>query len=77
MFSGLADWLALRDRLTRSPAVRQLEVVSISGRSAQLLLHYAGSPEQLAQALALQDVELVADQGFWRLALRGAAQAGR
>ena len=75
--SGFAEWLALRDRLTRSPAVRRLDVVSISGRGAQLVLHYVGSPEQLAQALALQDVELIADQGFWRLALRGAAQAGR
>jgi hypothetical protein len=75
--AGFAEWLALRDRLTRSPAVRRLDVVSISGSGAQLVLHHVGSPEQLAQALALQDVELIADQGFWRLALRGAAQAGR
>jgi hypothetical protein len=74
--SSFAEWVALRDRVTRSPAVRRLDVVAISSRETQLVLHHLGSPEQLAQALALQDVELTGEQGFWRLALRG-AQAGR
>lgn len=75
--ASLAEWVSLRDRLRRSPAVRKLEVLAISPRDAQVVLHYVGSPEQLAQALAFEDVALTADQGFWRLALRGAAQAGR
>lgn len=68
---GLADWLALRERLGRSPAVRAVDVLAISARDAQLMLRHVGTPEQLAQALALNDVELVAEQGFWRLALKG------
>lgn len=68
---GLADWLALRERLARSPAVRKVDVLAVSPRDAQLVLHHVGTPEQLAQALALSDLELTSDQGFWRLALKG------
>ena len=76
--AGFADWLALRERLSRTSAVRRVEVLGISTRDAQVVLHHVGSPDQLVQALALQDVELTAGElGFWRLAVRGGPQAGR
>jgi len=78
-FADLADWIALRDGLGRNPAVRRLEVGSLTPREAQLVLHHRGAPELLAQALALDGLELQVEPGggFWRIGRRGGAQAVR
>lgn len=75
--SGLGNWVALRERLTRNPSVRRVEVTAMSRREALVTLHYLGQPEQLAESLAQDEVALTAEAGFWVLGLtdRGAGAA--
>jgi hypothetical protein len=45
--SGFDDWLAVRDKLTRSTPVRTYEVAAISKTEAALVLHFVGEQQQL------------------------------
>ncbi len=51
---GFEDWLALRDKLTRSTPVRAYEVAALSRSEAALVLHYVGDQQQL-EAIFMQN----------------------
>jgi hypothetical protein len=75
--SGLADWLAVRERLGTVSLVRRIELASLSKTNAQVVLHYLGDPGQLAISLAQHDLKLIEEDGFFSLRLRAApADAG-
>jgi hypothetical protein len=75
---GLADWIVVRDRLGSMAEIRKLELAEISSEQAQVVLHYLGSPQRLAVALAQRDLSLSDKNGYWvvrrRDARRPAAQ---
>ncbi len=58
---SLKDWLDVRQRLLRSAAMRQLEVVLIARNEVRIILHYLGDPDQLAVALEQSDL-ILSDQ---------------
>jgi hypothetical protein len=64
---GLADWTQLRDRLTRTPAVRGWEVGAMSQTSASLVLHFVGAQQQLEAALVQNGLVLSWADDHWVL----------
>jgi hypothetical protein len=69
---SLADWVAVRDRLSGIPAVRGSRLVSLDRSEARVEIHYVGDPEQLRSALAQRDLELAGADPDWVLQRRGA-----
>ncbi|MDR3438445.1 DUF2066 domain-containing protein [Telmatospirillum sp.] len=65
--SGFEDWLAVRDRLTRSTPVRSYEVAAISRSEAALVLHYVGEQPQLEQVFAQNGLALSWASDHWIL----------
>ena len=72
--SGLDDWIKLRDRLAAVPAVRKVEVRSLSRQEATIEIQYVGSLDQLKGSLA--DIKLALEGGdpTWRIARSGEAK---
>lgn len=64
---GLSDWTNLREKLTRTPAVRSWEVGAISRTSASLVLHYVGDQQQLEAALVQNGLVLSWAEDHWLL----------
>lgn len=70
--SGLDDWIQLRDMLSAAPAVRRIEVKSLSRQEATIEILYVGSPDQLKANLAGMKLDLEGGDPTWRLARSGA-----
>jgi hypothetical protein len=51
-FGGLKEWQQIRGRLVQVPGVRDLEVNSLSARTASITFDYAGSLGRLQKVLA-------------------------
>jgi hypothetical protein len=70
--SGLDDWIQLRDMLSAAPAVRKIDVKSISRQEATIDIEYVGTPDQLKANLAAMKLDLEGGDPTWRLARSGA-----
>lgn len=64
---NLADWLAVKERLSRVAIVGGLEGIALSRSEARVNLRYSGTPEQLVTALAQVDLRLSRDGDAWLL----------
>jgi uncharacterized protein DUF2066 len=79
--TGLEDWVRVRERLAALPAIRTVNLVTLSLQEATIELDYLGSIDQLKTSLAEAKLDLVrgdpqgSPQGasVWRLARSGAA----
>jgi uncharacterized protein DUF2066 len=71
--SGLDDWIQLRDMLSAAPAVRKIDVKSLSRQEATIEIQYVGTPDQLKANLAAMKLDLEGGDPAWRLARSGAA----
>jgi hypothetical protein len=69
--TGFADWLDIRARLGGLPLLRKLEVAALSPRFARAILHYLGDEQQLASALARDNLTLMREADLWILRRRG------
>jgi hypothetical protein len=69
--SGFSDWLAVRDRLTRSTPVRSYEVAALSQNEAALVLHFVGEQQQLEQVFAQNGLVLSWATDHWVLQTTG------
>jgi hypothetical protein len=65
--SGFDDWLAVRDRLTRSTPVRTYEVAAISKAEAALILHFVGEQQQLESVFQQNGLVLTWASDHWIL----------
>jgi hypothetical protein len=70
---GLADWLAVRDRLKGVPTVKRSDILTIDRQAARVEIHYLGDPARLRLALAQRDLVLDGSEDAWTLRPRGAA----
>jgi Uncharacterized protein conserved in bacteria (DUF2066) len=73
----LNTWLAVRQRLAATTAVRSSQLLSLDRHGARIELRYVGSPEQLRVGLAQNNLNLSGSDPDWVLqrganALRGA-----
>jgi Uncharacterized protein conserved in bacteria (DUF2066) len=69
--SGLDDWIQLRDLLAAAPAVRKIEVKTLSRQEATIDIQYVGTPDQLKANLAAMKLDLEGGDPTWRLARSG------
>ncbi|RKQ72818.1 DUF2066 domain-containing protein [Oceanibaculum indicum] len=70
--SGLEEWTALRRKLAEIGMIRRQDLVALSRGEAEIVLWYAGQPEQLRVALAQRGLSLASDPlaaggSVWRL----------
>ncbi len=69
--TGFADWLDIRARLGGLALLRKLEIAALSPRFARVVLHYLGDEQQLASALARDNLTLTREADLWILGRRG------
>jgi Uncharacterized protein conserved in bacteria (DUF2066) len=72
--SGLADWIAVRDRLAAVPAVRKVDLLSLNRQQAKIAITYSGTPEQLKSSLADADLDLGGGDPTWQVRPSDAAR---
>jgi len=65
--SGFNQWMAVRERLGRVALVRRWELVSLSRAEAAVILHTAGTSEQVAEALNQGGLRLEWRDSFWTI----------
>jgi Uncharacterized protein conserved in bacteria (DUF2066) len=73
--TSLGDWVQVRNRLASVPAVRKVDLLSLTRQEARIQLRYIGSPDQLKSGLAEVDLDLVGGDPAWRLQPSGAASS--
>ena len=66
-FNNLGQWQRQQQVLARTPGVRNLQIGSLSGRSASISLSYPGGGNALQAALGSQGITLENINGFWIL----------
>ena len=64
---GLADWLWVRDRLSRGGQVKSWELVSLTRTEAAVVLRLSGETDKAQAALARAGLDLQFGDGFWVL----------
>jgi hypothetical protein len=72
--SGLAEWVAVRDRLAAVPTVRRIDLLSLNRQQARIAIIYSGTPEQLKSSLADADLDLGGEGPTWRVRPSDAAR---
>ncbi|HEU0156883.1 MAG TPA: DUF2066 domain-containing protein [Stellaceae bacterium] len=73
--TSLGEWIEMRRRLAAVPAVRKIELLSLSRREAKIAITYQGTPDQLKSSLAEADLDLGGGAPSWQLQPAGAAGA--
>ncbi len=73
--TSLGDWVALQQRLAAVPAIRKIDLLSLSRQQAKIEIRYIGSPDQLKSSLAEADLGLAGGDPEWRISPSGAAGA--
>jgi hypothetical protein len=68
--SEIGDLVQVRERLAKSSEVNGVDLISLNRVAAVLRLHYYGVPERLQLGLAQRNLDLVSENGAWRLGLR-------
>ena len=63
--STLNSWTKLRESLSTLPMVEQVEVLAISARQVDMVLHYRGAADALARAITAQKIKLTQDKDYW------------
>lgn len=71
-FSGLQQWVSIRNTLARLPGIGVIDIRSISPSQAQIEFTYAGDQNALASALAQNNLQLTAVTGGLASAVPGA-----
>jgi Uncharacterized protein conserved in bacteria (DUF2066) len=66
-FSNLGQWQRQQQVLANTPGVRNMQIGSLSGRSASVALSFPGGGEALQTALGRQGLVLENINGFWIL----------
>jgi hypothetical protein len=65
--TGLDDWIKIRDRITSLPAIRKIELRSLSRQEATIDVDYVGDTDQLSAALKGIGFDLVKGDPVWHL----------
>lgn len=63
--STLASWTHLRAKLSSLPMIDKMELVAMSAKQVDMIVHYRGSPESLATAVMAQKIRLVQNKDYW------------
>lgn len=65
--TGLDDWVNIRDRIAGLPAIRKIELRSLSRQEATIDVEYIGDTDQLTAALKGLNFDLIKGDSVWHL----------
>jgi hypothetical protein len=71
--ASLGDWVALQQRLAAVPAIRKVDLLSLSRQQAKVQIKYIGNPDQLKSSLAEANLDLGGGDPEWRISPLAAA----
>ena len=74
-FDSLDDWAKIRGQLAAVKPISGVDVVGLALHEAEINVTYAGRPEQLRDALAQQNLDLMNSSGQFILQLAGRSAA--
>jgi len=63
--TGLKDWLAVRDQMSKVGIIRKSDVVLLSRDQVRVNIHFVGDAEQLTTALEQANLSLLQESGEW------------
>jgi hypothetical protein len=63
--STLHSWTEVRAKLTKLPMIDRLELLAISPQQVDMIVHYRGSPDSLANAITAENLRLVKTPTYW------------
>ncbi len=63
--STMASWTQLRSKLSSLPMVDRIELLAISAKQVDTILHYRGTPDSLARAITASNIRLVRNKDYW------------
>ncbi len=63
--STLSSWTQLRAKLGALPMIDKLELLAISPQQVDMIVHYRGTPESLANAITASNLRLVKNDNYW------------
>ena len=63
--STLNSWTQLRTKLSALPMIDKLETLAISPQQVDLVVHYRGAPDSLANAITGLNIRLVQNKDYW------------
>lgn len=63
--STLSSWTQLRAKLQKLPMIDKLEPVAIAPEQIDLVVHYRGPADSLANAITAQNIRLVKNPHYW------------
>ncbi len=75
-FTGLNDWVHIREAFEDSATVTEYEARALSARGAEVAVTFVGTTEQLAITLDQRGVALSGDEGYWSIRMRGSEFGG-
>lgn len=63
--STLSSWTQLRSKLSALPMVDRIELLAISAKQVDIIMHYRGAPDSLARAITTNNIRLVQNKDYW------------
>jgi hypothetical protein len=61
----LGSWTQIRSKLSTLPMIDRLELVALSPQQVDMVIHYRGSAESLADGIAAQKLRLLQNKHYW------------
>ncbi len=69
-FEGMGEWLAIQDRLSGMPTVKDIKIEALSLTGAEILLRHVGSTAQLRIAMSQRELDLLETDTLNLIAVR-------
>ncbi|MDE3059917.1 MAG: hypothetical protein KGJ06_02780 [Pseudomonadota bacterium] len=61
----LASWTQLRAKLQSLPMIDKIDLIAMSPQQVDMLVHYRGTPDSLANGISAQNLRLVKGSNYW------------
>lgn len=63
--SNMDSWTKLRESLSQLPMVDRIEILAVSARQVDMVLHYRGDSPALARAINAKHIKLIQNKDYW------------
>lgn len=63
--STLPSWTELRKKLSALPMVDRVELLALSTKQVDMIIHYRGEPDSLARAITTNNIRLIKNKDYW------------
>lgn len=63
--STMPSWTQLRSKISGLPMVDRIELLAISAKQVDMVVHYRGSPESFARAILAINLRLIQNKDYW------------